>query len=101
MEGRRHPMKKPSCSFVVKQFDLSMIQNFYDGKDFHFGYVKDLIKKEMRATQCRWVGSRALPRIQKYQLRGFTFKMAGRKRKYVSKGNLKYMRINVHHKKKQ
>lgn len=95
------PTTNSSCSYVVPKFDLSMIQNYYDGSNFHFGYVKNLIKKEMRATHCRWVGKRALPRIQKYQLRGFSFKMTGRKRKYVSKGNLQYMRMKEHHAKNQ
>jgi hypothetical protein len=83
------PNKATTCSFVIPKFDLSMIQNWFDGA-FHFRYVKHLLTKEMRTTNSKWVGKRILPRIKKYQLRGFTFKMTGRKRKYVSRTNLQY-----------
>ena len=76
---------------MVDRFDLSIIQNYYDGKRFYFGYVNDILKRQMHTIAHKWVGSKALHRITKYERRGFTYKFTGRKRKYISKATLSYL----------
>ena len=74
-----------SCSQVTIRFDLSIVQNYYDGNRFHFGHVNDILKRQMHTTAYAWVGKKALFRIKKYENRGFTYRFTGRKRKYISK----------------
>lgn len=82
-----------SCSQVTKSFDLSIVQNYYDGNCFHFGHVNDILKRQMHTTAYAWVGKKALFRINKYENRGFTYKFTGRKRKYISKATLYFLNM--------
>ena len=90
------PAHNRSCSQVTNRFDLSIVQNYYDGNRFHFGHVNDILKRQMHTTACAWVGNKALIRINKYENRGFTYKFTGRKRKYISKATLAF--LNMRHK---
>jgi hypothetical protein len=87
------PAHNRSCSQVTKRFDLSIVQNYYDGNRFHFGNVNDILKRQMHTTAYTWVGNKALIRINKYKNRGFTYKFTGRKRKYISKATLSYLNM--------
>lgn len=85
--------EEPSVSYVLKAFDLTNVQNSYDGRTFHARYIDHVLNRTMELASPRSAGvatdgtSNALPpwypttilgvknleRIEKYENRGFQF----------------------------
>ena len=85
--------EEPSVSYVLKAFDLTNVQNSYDGHTFHARYIDHVLNRTMELASPRrsgvatngtsnalplWcpttiIGVKNLERIEKYENRGFQF----------------------------
>ena len=62
--------------FIVKTFDLSIVQNYFDGTKWRARYFKHILNRRMEFTQQitnNPLDIRNIMRIKKYMSRGFTF----------------------------
>ena len=85
--------EKPSATYIVKTFDLTNVQNWFDGNTFHARYIDHVLTRTMEFASHRikgvatdgtsnqlptWfpinvLGSVNLERLEKYENRGFRF----------------------------
>jgi hypothetical protein len=73
--------EEPSASYIVKAFDLTNVQNWFDGNTFHARYIDHVLTRTMEFASHRIKGvatdgtSNQLPleRLEKYENRGFRF----------------------------
>jgi hypothetical protein len=85
--------EEPSASYIVKAFDLTNVQNWFDGNTFHARYIDHVLTRTMEFSSHRmkgvatdgtsnqlpfWfpinvLGSVNLVRLEKYENRGFRF----------------------------
>lgn len=72
MDKYSYPMEV-SCDFVVDYFDLSIVQNYYNGKCFCARHIKHILEKQM-TLNTRYSGAEEVSEVQMERLLKYAVK---------------------------
>ena len=75
--NKRKTVEQLTASFIIDFFDISVVQNAFDGESFIAGNINHILQKKFTFNSLLTIkevtSAKQLARKTKYQLRGFEF----------------------------